>query len=465
MSTQQTLNEALHEQDLSRIATSLYCPSCQSLGLVFKKNQIHCQHCHAEHPFVVNKHNKYPFLFADSSSAWQGWCARLTGFNQKLSEKDIFLEKSLLDKKNSKLTISRIKKIIRINQIYQKQINEILSAFTNFDQASNIKQSFAKNQSVDSYINNVFRDWCWDNGENEEMLSALTSVIVVKDFSPGKVLAIGAGASRLLVDFQQKYDINHCVLLDINPLLLNVASTIINSGEIDLVEFPTAPISIDDYAVMHTCNMPDKYSAIKQGTFEFLLADATNIPLADKTFDTIITPWLIDILPIDFRDYIPHINRLLPVGGHWLNTGSLAFFNQNEAINYSQEEVLDLLKKYGFEVIASNRKKINYLHSPYSAHARIENVFNFCVRKKHDCVPASPFKYLPDWIADTSMTIPESDEIIISSSKHLLQAQVLSAIDGSRSSDDIAVLIAKEYGMSLQSAGLAVRQILMDNYS
>jgi ubiquinone/menaquinone biosynthesis C-methylase UbiE len=465
LSSKPNLNQSVQAQNSYRIAESLCCPACQSLDLVFTKKHIYCQQCLNEYPFVSNSYNQYPFLFADSVSAWQGWFDRLSRFNTKLSEKIKLLEKSLLDKKNSKLSVLRIKKIIRANQIFQKQVNNILSDFNHFDAAEKIHHSFANNQTVDSYINNIFRDWCWENGENDEMLAALSSVIVDKDFSAGKLLAIGAGASRLIVDFQQQYDINHCVLLDLNPLLLNVANIIINGGEVELVEFPTAPISSDDYAIAHTCKMPANYSKIEPRAFEFLLADATNIPLADKSFDTIVTPWLIDILPINFRDYIPHINRLLPVGGHWLNTGSLAFFNHNEAINYSQEEVLDLLKKYGFEVLASNRMEINYLHSPYSAHARVENVFNFCVRKKHDCVPVKRLNYLPDWIADASMIIPDSEKLTLSSSKHLLQAQVLSAINGHRSSHDIAKLIAKEYGMSVHSAGLAVRQILIDNYS
>lgn len=467
MSIQDPQKESPQQIGAYRCINVLRCPSCLHSGLKLSNNHIHCQHCNIDYPHVGLDQKKYPFLFADINSVWQGWAARLNGFNQQLSKKTGLLEKGLLDKKNSKLSIDRIKKMIRVTRIYQSQINSLLSSFAecDFDQAVNTSQSLAKNQGVDSYINNIYRDWCWNNGENEEMLSALNSVIIDENFSPGKVLALGAGASRLLVDFQKQYDIDHCVLLDINPLLLNVASHIVNGGEVDLFEFPTAPTSINDYAVMHTCKLPDNYSADQENIFEFILADATNIPFADKSFDTILTPWLIDILPINFRDFIPHINRLLPVGGYWLNTGSLAFFHHDEAMNYSQEEVLDLLKKYGFEVVASNRRKINYLHSPNSAHGRIEHVFNFCVRKKHDCVPANLFKYLPEWIVDTSFVIPKSDNLLITSSKHLLQAQVLSAIDGIRSGDDITKLIAKEYGMSAESANMAVRQILIDNYS
>jgi|TARA_B110000238_G_C16057470_1_gene408915 hypothetical protein len=51
----------------------------------------------------------------------------------------------------------------------------------------------------------------------------------------------------------------------------------------------------------------------------------------------------------------------------------------------------------------------------------------------------------------------------VTSSKHLLQAQVLSAIDGERSIINIAELLAKQYDMSQDSAIAAVRQILIDN--
>lgn len=467
MSKQQISNTSSQQQSRYRLAESLRCPSCNCADLECTDNHITCKQCDDQYPFIGHGKEKYPFLLADSGAAWQGWYARLDAFNQKVNEEIASLQKKLSDKKNSQLTSKRIKKLIHMNQAYQKQVNGLLPEFSggDLDPAANTCQSVAKNQSVDSYINNIFRDWCWNNGENEENLAALNSVIIDDDFTANRVLALGAGASRLVVDFQHEYDVEHCVLLDINPFLLKIASNIIHGNKIDLAEFPTAPISFDDYAVMHTDIALADDHVTDSDKFEFILADASNIPFQDKAFDTILTPWLIDILPINFRDFIPHINRLLPVGGCWLNTGSLAFFNQDQAINYSQEEVIDLLKKYGFEVIAWNRKKINYLQSPYSAHGRIENVFNFCACKKYDCVPADTFNYLPEWIMNTTITIPSNERLLVSSSRHLLQAQVLAAIDGKRSSNDIAVLIAREYDMPIQSAELAVRQILMQNYS
>ena len=157
------------------------------------------------------------------------------------------------------------------------------------------------------------------------------------------------------------------------------------------------------------------------------------------------------------------MNRLLKVSGLWVNTGSLAFLHSKQQWNYSQEEVVDLLRTYGFDDIQVNRSKINYLNSPHSAHGRIENVFSFSAKKKFDSPPLRKFNYLPDWINDHSASIPNQAELMVHSSKLLLQAQVLSAIDGERSIIKIAELLAKQYDMSGDSAIAAVRQILIDN--
>jgi ubiquinone/menaquinone biosynthesis C-methylase UbiE len=215
-----------------------------------------------------------------------------------------------------------------------------------------------------------------------------------------------------------------------------------------------------DYAVEQQCKVE---STNKQHEFSFLLADALDVPLNGKIFDTVLTPWLIDIIPVDLKDFIPQVNRLLKAGGLWVNTGSLAFFHSNQQWNYSQEEMVDLLKKYGFCDIKVSRRKINYLNSPHSAHGRIENILSFSAKKKFGSLPVKKFNYLPEWINDFNLSIPNQAELMAASSKHLLQAQVLSAIDGERSIIKIAELVARQYEMSHDSAIAAVRQILIDN--
>ncbi len=446
----------------------LQCPACKSDSLSKSELSqiIECKKCGSGFPVVPNGNSSIPFLFSPVTTAFEGWIARLNGFNQTISHQINELARALRDKRISKLSCQRIKSQLNAKKVFKTQINSQLQFFASneLSQYESVNGSLAKNQGIDSYINNIFRDWAWDNGENEELIQAIGDVYADQVGDAGNVLTIGAGASRFSFDFHYAYNANHSLLLDINPFLLLSANRIINRKTISLYEFPVAPASIKDYAVLQQCKIPEKNDNHQSENFSFILADAANIPFTENTFDTILTPWLIDILPFDLREFIPHVNRVLKKGGVWINSGTLAFFHKNEDWNYSEEEVIDLLGKYGFEVICTKRRKISYMHSPHSTHGRIETIFSFSARKKFNSVPAKPHQYLPSWITNSSLAIPQKQELIAVSSKYLLQAQVLSAIDGSRSIDEIGTLLAKQYGMSEESATAAVRQILTDNY-
>ena len=448
--------------------SKLQCPAClkHSLALNDSGAALSCPACTRQYPLINAGKSVIPFLFAHVDAAVQGWAARLNGFQLKHAHAIESLRIALKDKKMSTLTRRRIKLLLKAKEHYVEQICTPLEFFReqSFSSMPNANVQLAQNQGVDSYINNIFRDWCWENGENEQLLEAVAEVAPLNSFDPGEVLTIGAGASRLSCDFHRKWKASYSVLLDINPFLLATARKIIDGNSVSLYEFPVAPGSIEHYAVLQQCKIPDSIANIAADSFDCVLADAGNVPFSDKSFDTVLTPWLVDIIPMDMRDFIPHVNRLLKTGGLWLNTGSLAFFHKNESWNYSEEELKDLLQKYGFQVEQVQRKEFQYLHSPLSAHGRVEKVFSFCARKKFDSVTATPYVYLPEWITNDHTPVPDLQELAALSSKHLLQAQVLSAIDGARSIRDIGDLLANQYGMSEEKACAAVRQILVDNY-
>ena len=227
-----------------------------------------------------------------------------------------------------------------------------------------------------------------------------------------------------------------------------------------MFEFPIAPLNKDSFAVVQKCNAP---AAIDEN-MQFMFADGMNPPFKAHSFDTVLTPWFIDIVPQNFRDIVPRINHILKKGGLWINTGSLAFLHQDQTWCYSEEEVLELLGKNGFEISASNRMDIQYLASPNSANGRTETVFNFCAKKVKDAVVPPKYEYLPAWILETDKAVPKHSEYEIDSSKFLLQAQVLGAIDGNRSIEQIGELVAKQYGLSVNEATHAVRRIMVDYY-
>ena len=196
----------------------------------------------------------------------------------------------------------------------------------------------------------------------------------------------------------------------------------------------------------------------------FVLADALSSPFKAGSFDTVLTPWFIDIIPQDLADCVRAVNRLLKVGGVWLNTGSLAFFHRNEASCYSEEEVVSLMAANGFEIIATERVKIPYLQSPASAHGRVERAFSFSARKTADAETPKRPQYLPKWLLDPDGVVPDLDEFVVASTNHLFKAQILAAIDGRRTVDEIALLIAKRCGLQRSEAKAAVQRILIDLY-
>jgi hypothetical protein len=198
------------------------------------------------------------------------------------------------------------------------------------------------------------------------------------------------------------------------------------------------------------------------GRFAWLLADAINPPFAPRSFDLVFTPWLIDILPEDLRGFLLRLNRLLPVGGLWLNTGTLAFFHSAASWCYSEGELFELVESCGFRIDELSRHKVPYLQSPWSGHGRTEQVLSFRAEKVADAADPPAFKLLPDCLTNTALPLPTDDALAMQGSVHLFKAQVLSAIDGSRSISEIGALLANQYQLPLDQAVAAVQALLVE---
>ncbi|MBT8434090.1 MAG: class I SAM-dependent methyltransferase [Gammaproteobacteria bacterium] len=394
------------------------------------------------------------------------WKARYNGFLHANSVDLERLRNALKASHNSETGRRRISKLLQAREQYRDQITDILAPLEleaidwPADTTNQLHGKVPKNQGLSSYSSNIFRDWAWNNGENEALIEAVDKVLS-PDLSGrlGPLLTLGAGASRLPYDMHRRYSPYLSVILDINPLLMQVASHVIQGETVSLYEFPLAPLNETSFSVLQECRAP---VPLGDENFHYVLADALNPPFARESFNTIVTPWLIDIIPQNLREFIPRINRILPQGGVWINTGSLAFFHRDETWCYSEEEVLELAVKNGFEIIAAERRTVTYLQSPHSAHGRTEKILSFSARKVRDVDPGVTYSHLPGWILDASQPIPSSTECTISSSNHMLTAQVLAAIDGKRTINQIGQLVASQYGLGTAETVHAVRRILVD---
>ncbi len=467
---------AVQRFDASEIAHSellplLACPACDDGEISFSPthNSLVCAKCGTSFPVYRSGQASIPWLFSDPESTLFEWKARLNGFLQSNLSEQLRLKTALEDSRLGKLGRKRITHLLHATETQRTHVLELLEPLgLADDDATGTTQSLPsklpKAQGLSSYYNNIFRDWVWNNGENEELFDAVQSALNANgEDGFRKVLTLGAGACRLSYDLHREYSPELSVVLDINPMLFFLASRIIHGETVPFYEFPIAPLNQASFAVLQDCCAPEPidYSATN---FRFLFADAMNPPFKPASFDTVLTPWLIDIIPQDLREFIPRVNRLLRQGGIWLNTGSLAFFHKDETWRYSEEEVLELVENTGFEILSAKRSKVRYLHSPHSAHGRMEEVLTICARKIENSASPPRYEYLPKWILESDQAIPDLFEFSFASTDHLLHAQVLAAIDGKRTIDEIGSLVAKQYGLQDSEAAHAVQRILIELY-
>jgi len=451
----------------------LACPCCRSDRALIAEVEptLRCPDCNTRFPLVSSAPASIPWMFRQPDVARLEWSARYKGFMHQSVNEYNRLNRALKKTLSSQVARQRIESAMDARREHRNQVAAVLSSLELDGDVlvpavtKTLHDKLPKNQALTSYADNVFRDWAWNNGENEALADAVAEVLNADQRDTlGDVLTLGAGACRLPYDLHRKYSPSRSVVLDINPLLLLLGCQVIHGESVPLYEFPLAALDDAISGVLQSCQAPAALGDDDAERFDFVLGDATNPPFAAQSFDTIVTPWLIDILPQDLQDFVPQVNRLLRDDGIWLNTGSLAFFHENPRRCYSEDEVLEIVEQNGFEIIAIDHRTIPYLQSPHSAHGRIERIVSFAARKTATvCCPSEPTR-LPDWLLDVTRPVPGSAELVVESSSYLFVAQVTAAIDGKRSIQAIARMVAREYNLDLDQCVHAVSRILVDAY-
>jgi hypothetical protein len=191
-----------------------------------------------------------------------------------------------------------------------------------------------------------------------------------------------------------------------------------------------------------------------------LLADALRAPLAAESFDTIVTPWLIDVVDEDLHVLAARVNSLLRNGGRWINFGSLAFDDPDPARCYSVEETLAAVEASGFAEPRKVDETIPYMCSPASRHGRREMVMSFSAVKSANAARPARHRALPDWIVTGKEPVPALPAFRSQAMSTQVFAFVMSLIDGKRTIDDMAALMERQQLMPKDEAAPAIRNFL-----
>ena len=355
------------------------------------------------------------------------------------------------------LTQKRLRKVLQAKVEHKKYLTELLAPLSRQTdlpaellKATDIQ--VPSGQTLTSYYANIHRDWSWDTTENAACLDVIKHLLGT-NARLGNTLVLGAGACRLPYDVYQTYKPDLLVASDINPFMLLLAKRVLKGKSVKLYEFPIAPKDLDSHAVLRKCSAP----STTDDRFQIVFADAFRPPFGPQTFDTIFTPWLIDILPYDLSHIIQSINRLLKPGGVWINFGSLAFNHASQALNYSVEETIDLVQANGFLVADMHKDRIPYMQSPASLHGRLETVLSFAATKQKDTVQMDLPVYLPEWLRDSSRPVPATQAIQASRIVHGIYTEVLALVDQQRSILDIAKIFGERHSLEPKEAEASLK--------
>ena len=437
------------------------CPRCDKTPLDESDGVYRCQACKVDFPSI----DGIPWLFAEPQATLGEWRGRLQYALQQLSQESARLETELADKELRPLTRRRVERYRKATDSHRRSLQKLLqpvdvqSLHGNYESYLALRTRLPADQGLNTYYANVHRDWSWGDEENQASMNQLRSVLH-DSADLGNVLVLGAGACRLAYDLHMQMDCAATIAMDFNPLLLLIAYKVVNGDALKMYEFPIAPRSLEDDAVLRTLSAPE---VVREG-FHLVLGDALRPPFAPESFDTVVTPWLIDIVTEDLPVMAARINGLLKPEGRWVNFGSLAFATPERTRRYSPEETKAIGAESGFSDPYVAEATIPYMCSPASRHGRQEKVFSFAAYKERSAEQPPRHRALPDWIVTGEESVPLTHSFRSQAMTTQIYSFIMSLIDGKRSIKDMALVLEKQKLMTREEAEPAIRSFLTKMY-
>ena len=293
----------------------LACPRCDG-PLAAAPRAWRCAGCAVDFPEIAG----IPWLFAEPNAALGEWRGRLHFSLQRLERERQQLAAALANRDLRPSTRARLERHEHATRDHSDRLRALLAPLAleqhaaSFETYLALRTRLPPDQGLTTYYANIHRDWGWGAHENDASFDVLTELL--GNTAPGRVLVLGAGAGRLAYDLHARTPAELTVAVDFNPLLIVVADRVARGANVELYEFPLAPRG--DAAVHRTLSAP----APARAGLVPMLADVLRPPFRRGSFDTVVTPWLVDILPERFDLLCARVNGLLTDGGRWLNFGS-----------------------------------------------------------------------------------------------------------------------------------------------
>jgi uncharacterized protein YbaR (Trm112 family)/SAM-dependent methyltransferase len=439
----------------TELAALLQCPRCAG-PLLPEGKALTCRACQVDFPDLGG----VPCLLPEPQRAIGDWRREAQRFLELLESQLSAFDKELA---RSDLLPSTRRRLERQREANRVNGERLVGLFRDAGVPPDSRaKASGREFTMVQYYEQILRDWGnWGlpdrPSENQVALDVVLATLG-EARTLGRVLVLGAGPSRLAYDLHQTLSPSMTVALDYDPLLLFAAQRVLFGGGVTLTEFPSDPVGQDAVAVEHRLQAPEVPSR-----FHLIAADAFKAPLKPGSFDTVVTPWFVDIAPADLRESLSLIHGLLAPGGRWLNYGPLSYpAEHRHGQRYSLEEVRELIALAGFELAAPvQRTPIEYLHSRSNARWKVIEAYSFAAQKR-ELTPAgtSVAGPPPAWLLFSHVPVPPFAQAAGYQPEHPMLGYLMGLIDGKRTSADLAARFVAEHGAKPEAALDGVRAML-----
>lgn len=309
-----------------------------------------------------------PWLFSNPEKSFLEWSEKTQAYflneENQLSHLQGLLNQNSLNNKSKK----RVQQLINDKHAHLKQMKKLLDDFTK-NQNPNI---ILDTQNILSYQDNIFRDWCWGQEENQIYVDYITNEL---SDSEKNILVLGAGSCGFSYELSKKTSAN-VVAIDINPYLFLVANKILNKKHVKLHEFLTYPDEIQAISKKWEIKPVDT----QENHFQ-VFCDFTNMPFKENSFDVVIGCWFYDIIDPKLDQSLKHINKYLNNDGKSFFIGPSNFHKKQVEDKLTKEEIIRIYAD-NYQDVSFKLDKVNYLNNPSNSYQRLENILFLKAKQK-----------------------------------------------------------------------------------
>jgi hypothetical protein len=436
------------------------CPRCGG-SLDEVDAGLGCAACGAGFPRLSG----VPCLLPDAAAARDRWSSQASRYvalvEQSLAATQAQLEQFTL----LPSTRGRLERLLAANRHNAESIAALCRAAGFGDaEASAGSSAGAGGLEFVAYFNHVLRDWSGDPAaeiENERTRDAVLDIVACASTERrrwGRTLVLGAGACRLAYDLAQRCRPSMTVALDASPFLLLAAERILFGPGLLLCEIPESPGDLSTACVERELRARDGAPS----HLHLVLGDAMAAPFRPGSFDTVVTPWFVDIVDADLRDVLSVIFGLLAPGGAWINVGPLNYPAERPAMQrYTAAEVFDLCHRAGLPIAAHRFERADLLRSTANTRGRSERILVSVANKA--APPADAPDGVPPWLLFAHVPIPRFAGLEAAPAEPVL-AYVAGLIDGKTTLRDIALRMIRDHGARPDAALDGTRALLTALY-